>query len=170
MMTDDLQVRVTRPMGWNCKRKMLVMRPCVIFYTLRCSYIMSNHVSCLGHLSLAVSFYDGMLKFFTSSHKEVGSSFVSSLPVFGQGFIQNENVASRDLRKVSFECAVGCFATSQLDRATHFPIPQLDRATHFPIPQLERATSFFNVSIQEPLDANTEVSFSAWKPGFDQGL
>ena len=75
MMTDDLQV--TSPLRWNCEEKCClisaVMRACVILYTLCCSYIMSNHVSCLGHLSLAVSFYDGMLKFFTSSHKEVGS-------------------------------------------------------------------------------------------------
>ncbi|KAI0241030.1 N-alpha-acetyltransferase 25, NatB auxiliary subunit [Lamellibrachia satsuma] len=42
------------------------------------SYIISNHVSCLGHLSTAVSFYDGMLKFFTVSHREMTECLISS--------------------------------------------------------------------------------------------
>ena len=79
MMTDDLHVPVTSPLHGNCKGKMLLyIGADETMCSLCCSYIMSNHVSCLGHLSLAVSFYDGMLKFFTSSHKEVRSSFHSS--------------------------------------------------------------------------------------------
>ena len=38
-----------------------------------------------------------------------------------QGFMQDENVACRDLGKVLFVYAVGCFGTSQLERASHFP-------------------------------------------------
>ena len=38
-----------------------------------------------------------------------------------QGFMQDENVACRDLGKVLFEYTVGCFGTSQLQRATRFP-------------------------------------------------
>ena len=34
--------------------------------------------------------------------------------------MQDENVACRDLGKVLFEYAVGCFGTSQLERATRF--------------------------------------------------
>ena len=59
-----------------------------------------------------------------------------------QGFMEDENVACLDLGKVSFERAVGCFGTSQLERATRFPMPQLERVTRFPMPQLERATRF----------------------------
>ena len=73
-----------------------------------------------------------------------------------QGFIQDENVACHDLGKVSFERAVGCFGTPQLERttrfpmaqldcATRFPMAQLDCATRFPMPQLEHATRFPNV-------------------------
>ena len=43
-----------------------------------------------------------------------------------QGFMQDENVACRDLGKESFEYEVGCFGTSQLERATHFPARALD--------------------------------------------
>ncbi len=63
----------------------------------------------------------------------------------GQGFMQDENVACHDIGKLSFEHAVGCFGTPQLERATHFPMPQLDRATCFAMPQLDRATRFPNV-------------------------
>ena len=35
--------------------------------------------------------------------------------------MQDENVACRDLGKVLFEYAVGCFGMSQLERATRFP-------------------------------------------------
>ena len=35
--------------------------------------------------------------------------------------MQDENVACRDLGKVLFEYVVGCFGTSQLERATRFP-------------------------------------------------
>ena len=38
-----------------------------------------------------------------------------------QGFMQDENVARRDPGKVLFEYLVGCFGTSQLERATRFP-------------------------------------------------
>ena len=40
--------------------------------------------------------------------------------------MQVENVICRDFSKVPFERAVGCFGTSQLKRATRFPVPQLD--------------------------------------------
>ena len=35
--------------------------------------------------------------------------------------MQDENVARRDPGKVLFVYLVGCFGTSQLERATHFP-------------------------------------------------
>ena len=35
--------------------------------------------------------------------------------------MQDENVVCRDLGKVLFEYVVGCFGTSQLERATRFP-------------------------------------------------
>ena len=59
--------------------------------------------------------------------------------------MQDENVACHDIGKLSFERAVGCFGTPQLERATRFPLPTLERATCFPMPQLERATHFPNV-------------------------
>ena len=62
-----------------------------------------------------------------------------------QGFMQDENVACHDIGKLSFERAVGCFGTLQLERATRFPMPQLERVTCFAMPQLERATRFPNV-------------------------
>ena len=37
--------------------------------------------------------------------------------------MQDENVACRNFGKVTFERAVGCFGTSQLERATRFPMP-----------------------------------------------
>ena len=46
--------------------------------------------------------------------------------------MQDENVACHDIGKLSFERAVGCFGTPQLERGTRFPMPQLERATHFP--------------------------------------
>ena len=60
----------------------------------------------------------------------------------GQGFMQDENVACHDIGKLSFERAVGCFGTPQLERAARFPMPQLERVTCFPMPQLERVTCF----------------------------
>ena len=51
--------------------------------------------------------------------------------VGNQGFMQIENVACRDLGEMLFECAVGCFGTSQLERATRFPMLQLECATLF---------------------------------------
>ena len=45
--------------------------------------------------------------------------------------MQDENVTCRDLGKVSFERAVGCFETSQLERGTHFPMLKLECSTHF---------------------------------------
>ena len=62
-----------------------------------------------------------------------------------QGFMQDENVACHDIVKLSFERAVGCFGTPQLERAARFPMPQLERVTCFAMPQLERATRFPNV-------------------------
>ena len=59
-----------------------------------------------------------------------------------QCFMQDENVACHDLGKVSFESAVGCFGTFQLERAARFPKPQLERATRFRTFQFERATRF----------------------------
>ena len=59
--------------------------------------------------------------------------------------MQDENVACHDIGKLSFERAVGCFGTPQLERATRFPMPQLERATCFAMPQLECATRFPNV-------------------------
>ena len=41
--------------------------------------------------------------------------------------MQDENVACHDLGKVSYERAVGCFGTPQLERATQFPMSQLER-------------------------------------------
>ena len=49
-----------------------------------------------------------------------------------QGFMQDENVACHDIGKLSFERAVGCFGTPQLERATCFAMTQLERATSFP--------------------------------------
>ena len=43
--------------------------------------------------------------------------------------MQVENVTCCDLSKVPFERAVGCFGTSQLERATRFRMPQLDECT-----------------------------------------
>ena len=63
----------------------------------------------------------------------------------GQGFMQDENVACHDIGKLSFERAVGCFGTPQLERAARFPMPQLERVTCFAMPQLERTTRFPNV-------------------------
>ena len=45
--------------------------------------------------------------------------------------MQDENVTCRDLGKVSFEHAVGCFGMSQLKRATCFPMPELERVILF---------------------------------------
>ena len=59
--------------------------------------------------------------------------------------MQDENVACHDIGKLSFERAVGCFGTPQLERATRFPMPQLERATCFAMTQLKRATRFPNV-------------------------
>ena len=59
-----------------------------------------------------------------------------------QGFMQDENVACHDIGKLSFERAVGCSGTPQLECATCFAMPQLERATCFAMPQLERATCF----------------------------
>ena len=53
--------------------------------------------------------------------------------------MQDENVACHDIGKLSFERAVGCFGTPQLERAARFPMPQLERVTCFAMPQLERA-------------------------------
>ena len=41
--------------------------------------------------------------------------------------MQDENVARHDLGKVSFERAVGCFGTCQLERATRFQMSQFER-------------------------------------------
>ena len=62
-----------------------------------------------------------------------------------QGFMQDENVACHDIGKLSFERAVGCFGTPQLERAARFPMPQLEHVARFPMPQLEHATRFPNV-------------------------
>ena len=51
--------------------------------------------------------------------------------------MQDENVACHDIGKLSFERAVGCFGTPQLERAARFPMPQLERVTCFAMPQLE---------------------------------
>ena len=59
--------------------------------------------------------------------------------------MQDENVACHDIGKLSFERAVGCFGTPQLEHAARFPMPQLERVTCFAMPQLERATRFPNV-------------------------
>ena len=39
-----------------------------------------------------------------------------------QGFMEDENVACRDLGKVAFERAVICFGTSQLEHTTCLPV------------------------------------------------
>ena len=56
--------------------------------------------------------------------------------------MQDEDVACHDIGKLSFERAVGCFGTPQLERATRFPMPQLERATLFQIFQVELGTRF----------------------------
>ena len=43
--------------------------------------------------------------------------------------MQDENVTCRDLGKVSFERAVGCFGTSQPERATRLPLFQFKHTT-----------------------------------------
>ena len=73
------------------------------------------------------------------------SQFNDLYIVRSQGFMQDENVACHDIGKLSFERAVGCFGTPQLERAARFPMPQLERVTCFAMPQLERATRFPNV-------------------------
>ena len=37
--------------------------------------------------------------------------------------MQDENVACHDIGNLSFERAVGCFGTPQLERTARFPLP-----------------------------------------------
>ena len=82
--------------------------------------------------------------------------------------MQDENVACHDIGKLSFERAVGCFGTPQLERAARFPMPQLERVTCFAMPQLERATrsksscdSLSNVPIRTRMIASSKSVHSA---------
>ena len=67
----------------------------------------------------------------------------------------DENVTCRDLGKISFERAVGCFGTSQLEYATLFPMPQLERATRFrTFPFIQYLTSTRSQVVTKACDQN----------------
>ncbi len=51
--------------------------------------------------------------------------------------MRDENVACHDIGKLSFERAVGCFGTPQLERATRFPDVPSRVATRFRMFQFE---------------------------------
>ena len=57
--------------------------------------------------------------------------------------MQDENVTCRDRGKVLFERAIDCFGTSQLERATRFPMPQFERATRFRTFQFKPTTMMY---------------------------
>ena len=71
--------------------------------------------------------------------------------------MQDENVACHDLGKVSFERAVSCFGTPQLERATHFTMPQLERATRFSKCSKSRSQLAFECSNSSTNDRQFEV-------------
>ena len=73
--------------------------------------------------------------------------------------MQDENVACHDLGKVSFERAVGCFGTSQLERVTRFPMPQLERATRFPNFPSRVGDSLLNVPIGARMIASSKCVY-----------
>ena len=75
--------------------------------------------------------------------------------------MQDENVACHDLGKVSFERAVGCFRTPQLERATHFPMPQLERATRFTNVPSRDCDSLSNVPIRARMIVSSKSVYSA---------
>ena len=75
--------------------------------------------------------------------------------------MQDENVACHDLGKVSFERAVGCFGTPQLERATRFPMPQIERATRFPNVPSRTSDSLSNVPILARMIASSKSVYSA---------
>ena len=100
---------------------------------------------CSNHASAALLPNFGNSMYFGNPTFSFVSAFGDDTISRQQGFMQDENVACHDIGKLSFERAVGCFGTPQLERATRFPMPQLERATCFAMPQLERATRFPNV-------------------------
>ena len=75
--------------------------------------------------------------------------------------MQDENVACHYLGKVSFERAVGCFGTPQLERATHFPMSQLERATRFLNVPCRACDSLSNVPIRTRMIASSKSVYSA---------
>ncbi len=75
--------------------------------------------------------------------------------------MQDENVACHDIGKLSFDRAVGCFGTPQLERATRFPMPQLERATRFPNVPSRACDSLSNVPIPARMIASSKFVYSA---------
>ena len=75
--------------------------------------------------------------------------------------MQDENVACHDIGKLSFERAVGCFGTPQLERAARFPMPQLERATRFPKCSKSSCDSLSNVPIRTRMIASSKSVHSA---------
>ena len=75
--------------------------------------------------------------------------------------MQDENVACHDICKLSFERAVDCFGTPQLERATRFPMPQLERATRFPNIPSRACDSLSNVPIRTRMIASSKSVYSA---------
>ena len=75
--------------------------------------------------------------------------------------MQDENVACHDIGKLSFERAVGCFGTPQLERAARFPMPQLERVTCFAMPQVELRLAF-ECSNSNTNDRQFEVCAFGW--------
>ncbi|KAK2193508.1 hypothetical protein NP493_12g11037 [Ridgeia piscesae] len=78
------------------------------------SYIISNHVGCLGHLTTAMSFYDGLLKFFTVSHKEMTECLISSYK-YGSFTKINEFVKFRQRLQNSLQYATATVERMLLD-------------------------------------------------------
>ena len=75
--------------------------------------------------------------------------------------MQDENVACRDIGKLSFERAVGCFGTPQLERVTCFAMPQLERATRFSQCSKSSCDSLSNVPIRTRMIASSKSVHSA---------
>ena len=62
--------------------------------------------------------------------------------------MQDENVARRDPGKVLFEYLVGCFGTSQLERATRFPnVPTRARNSFLLLSRQAYSPAYFKHSI-----------------------
>ena len=74
----------------------------------------------------------------------------------------NFYVACHDIGKLSFERAVGCFGTPQLERATRFPMPQLERATRFPNIPCRACDSLSNVPIRTRMITSSKSVFGCF--------